>query len=150
MTIRNRLKAIIDNYGTQDLSINQLSELSQQLESEIVQEIGRRKLFVVTVEDSRDNIRSQFVALSKAMLAEGFEVLEDGNTRKDKNGDIFWNVYKVGDPTDTATLKLSKDNTWAIVPSVVKKGATGSIKSTDVMQRKSPETKVDSNWKFAN
>lgn len=148
MTIRAQLKTIIDNYGTQDLTIAQLESLKQDLEAEVVQEISRRRLFITTIEDPRDAMRAQFAILSKALLADGIGVAQDGNSRKDKDGDVRWGIYKLSDPTDTATLKLGKDNTWAIVDAQTQKPGIGLMSLTDILKRKSPETKLDG-WKLA-
>lgn len=149
MPIRTQLKAIIDNYGTQELTIAQLENLKQDLETEIVRDIARRRLFIATIEDPRDAMRAQFATLSKALAADGIGVVEDVNSRKDKDGDVRWGIYKLSDPNDAATLKLGKDNTWTIVPAQSGKVGVGALNLTDVLKRKSPETKTDG-WKIAN
>jgi len=125
MTLHDELKSIIDNYYCEedrDLDIQELERLKRQLESRIAQETHEKKLFTVTREDTRDNLRLQFRTLKNVLASDGIDI-EEGTMNSPRREDdvIRWDIYKREDETDRAVLKLTKDNVWSIGVSYPKK-----------------------------
>ena len=118
MGIHDELKQVIDDFycsDEQELDVAQLDSLRQQLDQKINYERYQQRLFTVTREDRRLNLRLQLKALKEALASEGIEVEEGTEASPRREDDVIrWDIYRRAATDDRATLKLTEDNVWSI------------------------------------
>jgi hypothetical protein len=146
MKLTDILKGIIEEMEDCNIATNDLARLRDRLNQAIAHEEHQRKLFMVMREDPRENVRLQHDVLRELLSSDGIEVTDGSAWQKDN--EIRWTIQRRDDPTDTAVLKVTKDNVWSVGISYPKKSDLFALDLGRLLERKGIDPASLGCWKF--